>query len=146
MKVRDLMTEKQKLARVTTVTMLPEVAKKMKESDTGIIPVVDEKNQDKLIGLITDRDIAVRAVAEGIDLAKAKVGDFMTKELNCITSDTDASEATRMMSQKQVHRLCVVDNDKLVGIISLGDLVEADQRKGAEALEGISHGVKSEKK
>lgn len=146
MKIRDLMTEKQKLARVTTVTMLPEVAKKMKEADTGIIPVVDEQNQDKLIGLITDRDIAVRAVAEGIDLAKAKVGDFMSKELNCITSDTDTSEASRLMSQKQVHRLCVVDNDKLVGIVSLGDLVEADQRRAGEALKGISHGVKSENK
>ncbi len=146
MKIRDLMTEKQKLARVTTVTMLPEVAKKMKEADTGIIPVVDEQNEDKLIGLITDRDIAVRAVAEGIDLSKAKVGDYMTKDLNCISSDTDTSEATRLMSQKQVHRLLVVDNDKLVGIVSLGDLVEADQREGAEALKGISHGVKSEKK
>jgi Predicted signal-transduction protein containing cAMP-binding and CBS domains len=146
MKVRDLMTEKPKLARVTMVTMLPEVAKKMKEADTGIIPVVDEQNQDKLIGLITDRDIAVRAVAEGIDLAKAKVVDFMSKELNCISPDTDASEAGRLMSQKQVHRLCVVENDKLVGILSLGDLVEADRLAGGKALEGISHGAKSEKK
>lgn len=146
MKVRDLMTEKQKLARVTTVTMLPEVAKKMKEADTGIIPVVDEQNQDKLIGLITDRDITVRAVAEGIDLAKAKVGDFMSKELNCISPDTDAAEASRLMSERQLHRLCVVDNDRLVGILSLGDLVEADLREGGKALEGISHGVKSEKK
>ena len=146
MKVRDLMTEKPKLARVTTVTMLPEVAKKMKEADTGIIPVVDEKNEDKLIGLITDRDIAVRAVAEGIDLSKAKVIDFMSKELNCISPDTDTSEATRLMSQKQLHRLCVVENDRLVGILSLGDLVEADRREGAQALEGISHGAKSEKK
>lgn len=146
MKVRDLMTEKQKLARVTTVTMLPEVAKKMKEADTGIIPVVDEQNQDKLIGLITDRDIAVRAVAEGIDLAKAKVGDFMSKELNCISPDTDTAEASRLMSERQLHRLCVVDNDRLVGILSLGDLVEADRREGGKALEGISHGVKSEKK
>ena len=146
MKVRDLMTEKQKLARVTTVTMLPEVAKKMKEADTGIIPVVDEQNQDKLIGLITDRDIAVRAVAEGIDLSKAKVGDFMSKDLNCISPDTDTTEATRLMSQKQLHRLCVVENDRLVGILSLGDLVEADQRKGGDALKGISHGAKSEGK
>ncbi len=146
MKVRDLMTEKQQLARVTTVTMLPEVAKKMKEADTGIIPVVDEKNEDKLIGLITDRDIAVRAVAEGIDLSKAKVVDFMSKDVKCISPDTDTKEATRLMSERQVHRLCVVDNDRLVGILSLGDLVEADRRAGAEALEGISHGAKAEKK
>lgn len=146
MKVRDLMTEKAKLARVTTVTMLPEVARKMKEADTGIIPVVDEKNQDKLIGLITDRDIAVRAVAEGIDLSKAKVVDFMSKELNCISPDTDTGEATRLMAERQLHRLCVVENDKLIGILSLGDLVEADRRSGAEALEGISHGAKAEQK
>jgi len=146
MKVRDLMTEKQKLARVTTVTMLPEVAKKMKEADTGIIPVVDEQNQDKLIGLITDRDITVRAVAEGIDLSSAKVSDFMSRDLNCISPDTDTEEATRLMSEKQIHRLCVVENEKLLGILSLGDLVEADRREGAQALEGISHGAKVEQK
>lgn len=146
MKVRDLMTEKSKLARVTTVTMLPDVARQMREADTGIIPVVDENNQDKLIGLITDRDIAVRAVAEGVDLASAKVGDFMSKDLNCISPDTDTEEASRLMSEKQLHRLCVVENDKLVGILSLGDLVEADRREGAEALEGISHGAKVENK
>lgn len=146
MKIRDLMTEKAKLACVTSVAFLPEVAKRMQEADTGVIPVVDEQDPDKLVGLITDRDIAVRAVAQGVDLKSAKVQDFMTKDVNCISPDVDSLEAARLMADKQLHRLCVVDNEKLVGILSLGDLAETEIDKAEYALKGISHGAKVEDK
>lgn len=146
MKIRDLMTEKGKLACVTTVAFLPEVAKRMQEADTGVIPVVDEQDNDKLVGLITDRDITLRAVAKGVDLKNAKVQDFMTTDINCISPDTDSMEAARLMADKQLHRLCVVDNQKLVGILSLGDLAETDTSQAQQALKGISHGAKVEQK
>jgi CBS domain-containing protein len=142
MKIRDLMTEKGKLACVTSVAFLPEVAMRMQEADTGVIPVLDENNPDRLLGLITDRDIAVRAVAKGVDLKNAKVMDFMTKEVNCISPDSDSTEAARMMADNQLHRLCVVDNQKLVGIVSLGDLAETDTDTAKQALKGISIGAK----
>lgn len=146
MKIRDLMTEREKLACVTSVAFLHEAAKRMEDADTGVIPVLDSDNPDKVVGLITDRDIAVRAVAKGVDLKNAKVLDFMTKELACVTPDQDSVEAARLMADKQLHRLCVVDKDKLVGILSLGDLAETEIEKAQEALKGISHGSKIEKK
>lgn len=146
MKVRDVMTERNQLACVTSVSFLPEVAKKMKEADTGVIPVVDEANQDKVLGLITDRDIAVRAVAEGIDLKNAKVQDFMTRDLECISPDQDTNAAAKEMAHRQIKRLCVVENGKLVGMVSLGDLAEIAPDQGEQALEGISKGAKVEDK
>lgn len=146
MKVRDVMTERNKLACVTSVSFLPDVAKKMKEADTGIIPVVDEQDNDKIIGLITDRDIAVRAVAEGIDLKNAKVQDFMTRDVDTISPDQDTSVVAKEMAQRQLHRLAVVDNGKLVGMVSLGDLAEIAPDQGEKALEGISRGAKVEEK
>lgn len=146
MKVRDVMTDRNKLACVTSVSFLPDVAKKMKEADTGIIPVVDDQDQDKILGLITDRDIAVRAVAEGIDLKNAKVQDFMSKQLDCISPDRDTSEVAQEMANRQLHRLCVVENGKLVGMVSLGDLAETAPDQGEKALKGISHGAKVEQK
>ncbi|HEY9854615.1 MAG TPA: CBS domain-containing protein [Stenomitos sp.] len=146
MKVRDVMTDRNQLQCVTTVSFLPEVAKKMKEADTGVIPVVDEQDKDKILGLITDRDITIRAVAEGIDLAKAKVQDFMSKNLDCVTSDLDTTQAAKEMASRQIKRLCVVDNGKLVGMLALGDLAEFASEQGEKALEGISHGAKFEQK
>lgn len=146
MKVRDVMTEREKLACVTSVSFLPDAARLMREADTGIIPVVDEQNKDKIIGLITDRDIAVRAVADGVDLKNAKVQDFMTKDLDCVSPDLDTNQAAQEMANRQIKRLCVVDNGKLVGMLALGDLAEIAPDQGEKALEGISHGAKVEKK
>ncbi|MBO9539845.1 CBS domain-containing protein [bacterium] len=146
MRIRDLMTEKGKLACVTSVAFLPEVAQRMQEADTGVIPVLDAQHPDKLVGIITDRDIAVRAVAKGVDLKNAKVQDFMTQDVNCISPDVDTLDAARLMAEKQLHRLCVVDNEKLVGILSLGDLAETEIDRAEHALKGISHGAKVEQK
>lgn len=144
MKVRDVMTKKGQLATVTQVAFLPEVARKMQEADTGVIPVLD--GQDKVLGLITDRDLAIRAVAQGVDLKQARVQDFMTTNVSCVSPEADSSEACRLMSEQQLHRLCVVEHNKLVGMLSLGDLAETDQEHAAHALEGISHGAKVEQR
>lgn len=146
MKVRDAMTERNKLACVTSVSFLPEAAKMMKEVDTGIIPVVDDQDHNKVLGLITDRDITIRAVAEGIDLKNAKVMDFMSKNVDCVSPDQDTSMAVEEMANRQLKRLCVVENGKLIGMLSLGDLAEIAPELVEKAMKGISHGAKIEDK
>ncbi len=146
MKVRDVMTDREKLACVTTVSFLRDAARLMKEADTGIIPVVDDQNKDKILGLITDRDIAIRAVAADVDLKNAKVQDYMSKDLDCVSPDLDTNQAAKEMANRQIKRLCVVDNGKLVGMLALGDLAEIAPDQGEKALEGISKGAKAEHK
>ena len=94
-----------------------EVAVKMKELNVGVIPIVD---QEKLIGMITDRDIVIRGVAEKHP-GSTKVEDIMSKEMVTVSPDTSSTEAAKLMAEHQVRRLPVVENGKLIGIVSLGD-------------------------
>lgn len=119
MKLRDLMSKQ--IVRVTSVTMLPEVAQKMKQENVGFLPV--EEN-GKLIGIVTDRDIAIGAVAAGN--INRPVKDIVNKNLVTATPDTTAEEAIRMMTSHNVRRLPVLENQQLVGVISLEDLVETE--------------------
>jgi CBS domain-containing protein len=144
MKIREIMTPFDEMVCVTPDTSVVDAAKKMKQADTGVIPVVQADNKTKLVGVITDRDIAVRAVAESANLQSAKVADFMSKGVTAVDPDTDLRTAADTMAEKQLHRLPVVENDKLVGIISLGDLAETQRRQAGKALEGISEGAKAE--
>ena len=99
---------------------LRRAAQCMRELDVGALPVCDG---ERLLGMVTDRDIAVRAVADGLNPDQACVSDIMTAEVEFCTADQDADEAKRLMGAHQVRRLPVVDGDRrLVGIISLGDL------------------------
>ena len=93
MKIKQVMTPRKDLATVTTTATLSEVARSMMESDTGIIPVLD--NQDHLLGVITDRDITVRGVARGANLAATRVGDYMSTAVKTIKPDDDLDEASR---------------------------------------------------
>ncbi len=113
-----------------------EAASFMLSADAGSIPVTDG---DRLIGMITDRDIAVRGVAEGRG-PDCSVRDLMTEGLVCAREDEDVGEVARRMSREQVRRMPVVDADeKLVGIVSLGDLARETSTEAAEqALEGVS--------
>jgi len=119
-----------------------EAAKRMKSLDVGALPVCDN---DRLVGVITDRDIAVRSAAEGRDPKADRVQATMTPELVYCFEDEDAADAARRMQEKQVRRLPVLNRDKrLVGIVSLGDLaVEArDDKLSGETLERVSEPAK----
>jgi len=132
--IRDLMT-----SNVETVgpdQTAKDAAAFMLSADTGSIPVCED---DKVIGMITDRDIAVRGVAEGKG-PDCSVRDLMSSDIVCARDTDDADSVARKMSDAQVRRLPVLDaDDRLVGMVSLGDLSrEADQAAATEALEGVS--------
>jgi CBS domain-containing protein len=113
-----------------------DAARAMAEIDAGVLPVGDE---DRLVGMITDRDIAVRAVALGKG-PDTPVSDVMSREVKYCFEDEDLEHVARNMADIQVRRLPVVDRDKrLVGIIALGDIAtREDARTSGEAIKGVS--------
>lgn len=118
-------------------TPVSEVAKLMQNDDIGAIPVGKD---DKLIGMITDRDIALRVVAEGRDPAKTTAEEIMTKGIvYCRTTET-VEDAIHLMDQKKIRRLPVIDDKKrLVGMLSLGDVSHAVSRElSGELLHAVS--------
>jgi len=115
-----------------------EVAKIMAKIDTGVVPVVDGK---KVIGMITDRDIVVRLVAEGKDPSSSSVKDAMSKNVRSVKEDATVSEALMMMSNAQIRRVPVVNtNNELVGIVSIGDIATDSEENGrvGKTVEKIS--------
>lgn len=99
---------------------LRRAAQRMQELDIGALPVC---NGQRLLGMLTDRDIVVRGLANGMDPDEACASDVMTDDVQYCTADQDAAEVLRVMGDKQVRRLPVVDEDRnLIGIVSLGDL------------------------
>jgi CBS domain-containing protein len=137
MLVRDAMSGDVRVAEPNQT--IREVARIMREIDAGVMPVGEN---DRLVGMITDRDIAVRAVAEGKG-PDTKVREVMSAEVKYCYDDEELDEVTQNMADLQVRRLPVVNREKrLVGIIALGDVAEAeDAAQAGEALQGISrHG------
>jgi CBS domain-containing protein len=107
----------------------------MRDDNCGALPVGEN---DRLIGIVTDRDIAVRGVAEGRP-ASAKVRDVMSEKVFYCFDDNDVAEAARLMSEHQVRRLPVLNRDKrMVGIVALADLTRADGDAATHAVRGIS--------
>ncbi|MEW9050341.1 MAG: CBS domain-containing protein [Neobacillus sp.] len=133
-KIRDIMTES--VESCTLLDNVYEVAVKMKELNVGAIPIVDE---NKLVGMITDRDIVVRGVAEKHP-GSTKVEDIMSSKLVTISPDATTQEAAKMMAEHQIRRLPVVEGDNIVGIVSLGDFAirEKTDDQAKEALTEIS--------
>ena len=135
---REIMT-----SNVTTVSRtmnLQETARLMREGDMGAMPVVEG---EKLVGIVTDRDIVVRAIAEGKN-ADTNVGDVMTKEVFSVKPDDFVFEAIRLMGNKQVRRIPVItEAGELAGIIAMADIAleMEDEREIAETLEEISSGA-----
>jgi CBS domain-containing protein len=134
--VRDVMTRDAEV--VGPDTQLVDVAKKMRDLDVGSIPVCDG---ERLLGMITDRDITIRATAEGKDPKSTPVRQVMTPEVTWVFEDEQAGRAASLMRENQIRRLPVLDrNDKLVGILAIGDLALelGNDRLVGDTLEDIS--------
>ena len=134
MRIRDVMTRD--VETVTPDQTAREAASFMLSADAGSIPVIEG---DRLVGMITDRDIAVRGVARGHG-PDTPVRELMTNGLVCARVDDDIQEVANKMSEAQVRRLPVIDEEeRLCGIVSLGDLSrETDDQTAQQALEGVS--------
>lgn len=100
-------------------------AKLMNEHHVGCIPVCDSNNN--IVGLITDRDIVLRTIACDKDTNHTKVSDIMTCGVHCCSPQTEVKEAENLMKENQIRRIPVVENNKVVGILTLGDLVNSKQ-------------------
>jgi CBS domain-containing protein len=138
MKARDIMTSNPEC--VTASDSIQNAARIMRDSDVGIVPVVDDESSRRLRGVITDRDIAVRCVAEGRD-GNCRVSDLMSGDLVTARPDDDVSRVMDRMKTEQVRRIPVIDDsDRLVGIIAQADLAldgPSDQAVG-DVVEKIS--------
>ncbi|WP_343770681.1 CBS domain-containing protein [Clostridium malenominatum] len=135
MKVKDVMTKS--LATLTPEDTVERAAQLMREHNIGSLPVCDG---DKVIGIITDRDITLRSTAEGENSQRQTVRDIMSSNPVIVSPEIEAREAARIMSERQIRRLPVVEDNSLVGILSLGDLsVEPNlSNKAGETLTEIS--------
>jgi CBS domain-containing protein len=139
MKLRELMTPHPRTAKPTDT--LDHVAQMMRDEDVGSILVAEN---ERLVGIITDRDITIQVVAAGHDPRQSIVRDFMTARLVTAPPEMTDHEALDLMGREQIRRLPIVENGRLVGIVALGDFaMEAESDKGIkedveEALEEIS--------
>lgn len=136
MQVKEVMTASAEVARPGM--SIRDVAELMRSRDIGMVPVCDG---EKLVGMVSDRDIAIRAVAAGCDPATTSVEDVMTPEVAYILEEQDVEDAATMMEERQVRRLPVLNAEKrLVGIVSMGDLAlkTGDSERVGEALEEVA--------
>ena len=135
MKLREIMTTE--LVTVSPETPVTEAARLMRDADIGDVLVVD---QGRLVGILTDRDITVRVIAQDIDPKQAHVGDYMTRDLVTGMPDWDVEDAADLLGEEQIRRLPIVEEGRLVGIVSLGDIAVqfAEEMAACQALEEIS--------
>ncbi len=138
MNIRDVMTPNPR--SVSPSDSIENAARIMRDEDTGAVPVVEN---GRPVGIVTDRDIVVRAVADGGQMNRP-VRDIVTNSVVSVSPDMSTREATELMSEHQIRRLPVVENDRLVGIVSIGDLAVKEGKDGriGDTLQHISEGVK----
>lgn len=119
---------------------ISEAANIMKQLDVGAVPVTDN---DILVGIITDRDLVLRGLAEGKN-SDERVSTIMTKDITTVNPEMDVHKVADIMASKQIRRLPIVENDRLVGIVSIGDMAVEDifENEAGEALHTISMGVR----
>jgi CBS domain-containing protein len=136
MRVKDVMTRG--VTCVDPDDPIQAAAGKMRDLNVGSVPVCG--HDGKLAGMLTDRDIAVRAVAEGFDPTACRVADVMSEGVEYCYEDDDTTDAARRMEERQIRRVLVLDDDKkLVGIVSLGDLaVGGSKQEAGEVLREVS--------
>jgi len=132
--VSDVMTRGvRSMAPTDTVT---KAAQAMDELNVGVIPVCEG---DKLVGMVTDRDIVVRGVAQYFDMKTTKLADVMSTNVRCATEDQDVDEVLGEMADAQIRRLPVVDGQKrLVGIVTLGDIADKDPDDSADVASSLA--------
>jgi len=138
MKVRDIMTSS--VDWVTPDTTVVEIAQLMKKNDVGSIPICQDNN---LIGIVTDRDIVMKVIADGRNTNNISCKDIMSTDIISVTPDQDVHEAANMMSKYQIRRLPVLENGKIVGIVAIGDLAveKIHINEAGDALSDISQGA-----
>ncbi len=136
MQIKDVMTRDVEVVHPDAT--LQEAARMMKALDVGPLPVCDG---EQVVGMLTDRDITVRATAAGRDPTTTKVREAMTPEVVALFEDQDVEEAARLMQERQLRRLLVLGPDRhVVGIVALGDLAveTGDERRVGQVLEAVS--------
>jgi CBS domain-containing protein len=138
MEVREIMTGDPAVCEMSQ--SVKDAAEMMEECDCGAIPVVESLETKRLVGIITDRDIALRAVAKGLDPLETRVGDCMTADITFVHPDSTLEEVQQIMENLQVRRVPIVDNDQLVcGIVSLADIALArPDQKAASLVQEVS--------
>lgn len=136
MQLREIMTPN--VESISPSSNIHCVARKMRELDVGAIPLVEN---GKPVGIVTDRDIAVRAVAERLNIDDTKISEIMTPDVVTLPQDESVEDAAKVMEEKQIRRVLVTDDsDRIVGIVALSDLachVENDELK-SQVLERVS--------
>jgi CBS domain-containing protein len=134
MKVREIMTSN--VECLTPEASLKEIAQEMKSLDVGFIPVCDN---DRLVGTVTDRDIVIRAVAEGNDINTSRARDVMTREIIFAFEDEDVKNVAEKMREKDVRRILILDRSKrLVGVVSIGDIAKVEEKVTGKTLRDIT--------
>jgi CBS domain-containing protein len=138
MTVREIMTETPTCC--TPDTRLQEVARMMVENDCGAIPVVERTDSKKLVGVITDRDIVCRAVAQGRNPLELKSADCMTRQVVTVAQDADLHECCRLMEEHQIRRIPVVDaRGACCGIVAQADIATSGrEHEAAELVREVS--------
>ena len=131
--VRDAMTENPR--SIGASASVVEAARLMRDEHIGSLPITDA---EELVGMITDRDITTRVVAEAADPKMTSVGDVVSRDLISVEPDEDLEEAVQLMASHQVRRLPVVENGRLVGIVAQADIALKDNDKTAQLVEAIS--------
>jgi CBS domain-containing protein len=133
MKVKDIMTRN--VVYVDAAAAVEQAGRLMQQHDIGSLPVCDPGG--RVAGIVTDRDIVVRGIAQGRDPRSTPVRDVMTPEVTTVTPEMDMDDVTGMMSSSRIRRLPVVDGDRLVGIVALGD-VATQARYDTEVSDTLS--------
>ncbi|MGH7314847.1 MAG: CBS domain-containing protein [Candidatus Rokuibacteriota bacterium] len=130
--IRDVMSPRP-VALSTDATVV-EAAEVMREQDIGDVMVVEE---DRLYGILTDRDIVIRALAEGRDPSQTRIGDICSRELTTVSPDEGVGHAVRLMREKAIRRLPVEEDGQVIGMLTIGDIaVERDARSALGNISG----------
>jgi CBS domain-containing protein len=135
MKVKDVMHSG--VTWVDPNTSIPQIAKKMRDQDIGAVPVGEN---DRLIGMVTDRDICCRGLADGGDASKLTARDVMSKPIVYCKADDDVTEAIHLMEKSKIRRLPVInENKRMIGMLSLGDVSQrVTDQLSAEVMKAVS--------